>query len=417
MMRDHFTTARTEDWDTRLARYWAFQEKKKVDEEKYGRYRLMQTSEFYHGEPDGSNLDTGRAQGELSRLLDSDLNRPHDAGAGAIAYKLRSAVAMHRRARVGTEFHGFLQLPPEIRHIIYGFVLLKGIVIVPNNTRAIGPGTVKYWQSNDGECYLRYDGLVKDLKRMGRRQRRPLFLIQGVHRTVHAEALQVYFGGNKFIFPSGMFFRPSLFGTLVRIASSDVEVMERRYSRKFENGENNAPLVRDVSYAFDMRDCVTDDYENLYRDPTLKNNIDGQSVSPRGALQMLHDRKALELEIVWAERVDCIKWMTLDRLGLSFDECYCSIGCCRKVGWVLDRILYAGPPPGTEDTRENAYSILDWKARPPLVISVSGWKNDMEGKLIREKLGKLRESLESIEIRFRPDTDRQELVTDDRFLR
>lgn len=429
VVRDHFITARTEDWATQLEKYRALQEKRKVDEQRYGEYRWIHFGRSYHLDPDHSIVEPGREQresfsGMLSRLYDSDPDTPHDEGAGLIAYKLRSTVAMHRRRRVGTEFYGFLQLPSEIRNIIYGFLLLRGTVIVPNDTDSNGLGHVKYWQQHDGDTYARYEGLERALKALqnGKRERKPLGLIQGVSRAVHTEAIRVYFGGNKFILPVGSISRPSFFDSLVGIMSNNVQMMDRRFSRDSEAGKNNAMLVRDVSYAFDMRDSFTDDYENLYYNDSLRVAIDeatGETSPPQEALQMLHDQKTFDLDVVWAERIDCIKWMTLDRLALSFEECYCSSGCCRKVEWVLDRFLHTGLPPGTADTYQNAYSSVSWRTRPPLLIEVSGWKNQREKKMISEKLGKLRDLLESIEIRFGLNTNKQEpiLDADDHYIR
>ncbi|ROV93645.1 hypothetical protein VMCG_08108 [Cytospora schulzeri] len=427
VVREHFTTTRTEDWKTRLANYWDFQDKRKADEKKYGTYKWVQFGRFYHTYSE-RNVNLGQGPGEtfsgmLSRLLDAHPNSLHDAGAGLVAYKLRSTVAMHKRLRVGTEFHGFLQLPSEIRNLIYGYLLLKGTVLVPTDYEGSELGH-PCWRAYDGQTYDRYHGLERAIKalqipRGGSRKRNPLLgLIQGVSRAVHAEATGVYFGGNRFVVPTGPIRLPSFFVSLVGIASDDVQEMDRQFRRRFERGENNAPLVRDVSYAFHMRDHVTSDYANLCFNDSLRADIDEVRISPQEALRRLHDQRTFELEIVWAERVDCIKWMTLDRLQLSFDECYCSIGCCRKVEWVLDRFLNTGPPPGTVDNDENVYSMVDWKARPPLVIECTGWKNSGEARLIREKLGNLGESLGSIEIHFGLSIDVTEPMLDDgdRFL-
>lgn len=149
-----------------------------------------------------------------------------------------------------------------------------------------------------------------------------------------------------------------------------------------------------------MRDNMLPDIRNLYYDLNLKDSIDEGSIPPQQALQRLHDLKVMQLEIDWAERIDSIKRMTLDRLQLSFEECYCSIGCCRKVSWVLDRFLHEGPPPGTDE--RVIYSSFDWKVRPPLTIEVMGWRNDGEKTMISEKLGSLC-SPEKIEVCFIAD--------------
>lgn len=419
MIYDHFVTARTQDWETRLANYWASQRQAEVDEEKFGNYRWIQFSKVYCRNPD-LNMHPVQEHGEsfsgmLSRLLNSDPDSLHDAGAESVAYKLRSTVAMRRRLRIGTEFQGFLQLPSEIRNIVYGFLLPKGTYIVLNDPFFRND----FWRGFGGNTYERYHGLEESLRALqSRHKRETLGLLQGVSRVIHAEATGVFFGGNRFIFPFGECSRPSFFNTLVGIASNDVQVMERRFCSRSERGVNNAPLVRDVSYTFDMRDHVERDYINLYFNDTLRADINQARISSQDALRRLHDQKTYELEVAWAERIDCIKWMTLDRLQLSFEECYCSIGCCRKVEWVLDRFLHTGPLPGTADDDENVYSMLDWKARPPLVIECAGWKSDREAELIWEKLGKLGGSMGPVKVRLGLDiaTEEPELDADDRFV-
>lgn len=81
--------------------------------------------------------------------------------------------------------------------------------------------------------------------------------------------------------------------------------------------------------------------------------------------------------------------MTLDRLVLDFQECYCAMGCCRKVQWVVDRFLHEGPPPGTADTEDNAFSSIDWVSRPPLVVEVMGFVNDGEEARALKELERL----------------------------
>ncbi|ROW16037.1 hypothetical protein VPNG_02642 [Cytospora leucostoma] len=410
VVHEHFKHARTTDWMTRLADYRAFQGKKRADEERHGKYGWINFRESYR-----DNIEPGRASGESSpamflRLLHSNPNGPHDAGADIIAYKLRSTIAMHRQARLGTEFHGFMHLPPEIRNTVYSYLLLKGRVIVPNYVGTGKPGLLHHWGNHRGETYVRYQGLERQLSTLMAvdGKRKPLGLIQGVSRTVHAEATRMYFSSNRFVLPVGDFLLPSRFNYIDQIIGDDLEEMYTRYLRACENGTNNAPLVRDVSYAFDLRDYETNDYENLCYNDRIRDAVDDGSIVPGEAMRRLHDQKTFSLEVAWVERVDAIQSMSLNRLQLDFEECYCAMGCCRKVDWLLDRFLYTDTPPGTDDTPENAYSMVGWRTGPPQVIEVSGWKNDREEALIREKLGKMQSSSGSIEIRFRPHTNPEE---------
>lgn len=370
---DHyFATARTKDWDTRLKEYWALQD-----------YKLRDTE--YHGNDQRTEFSDSNPNIDLAADLDTLSQVPEQAEEENLrSHQLRSTVEICRRTR-RDEFHGFMDLPSEIRDMIYSYALHKGRVIIPNSgpfTRDLEP--VKYYKNDDGFYYMRYRGLEHELAAMenGRRAPRPLGLVQGVSRAVQDEAARIYFGRNHFIFPAGSFLRP----IWCNLRDGFERSTEDDFWRDARNHTNIAPLLRDVSYAFDMRDYPTDDFANLYRNFRIRDSIRSRAVSPGEALRALHDQKTLSLEIEWTERIDSIKRMTLDRLLLAFDECYCAVGCCRKVEWVLDRFLHEGPPPGTGDTADNAYSSIDWRERPPLVIEVIGLVNDWEKQMAQEKL-------------------------------
>lgn len=378
LVDQHFATARTKDWDTRLKEYWELNEYKIRDKEKYGGYRWIEFTP--------TNLNIAHA----IKPDTSSLYRPEKAkDKDPISYELRSTIHMCNGMR-HDEFHGFMNLPSEIRDMVYGYALHKGKVAVPNSSRAtrrLEP--VKYYLSDDGFGYSRYQGLEEELSAMEdvNRAPRPLGLVQGVSKAVHDEAARVYFGGNQFVFPAGEFLLPS-HCNLFHASPSAVWPAQRDGGDAADR-RNNAPLLRDVSYTFDMRDHPADDYSNLYRSYEIKLSIDKRTRSPGEAMQALHDQKAFSLEVDWAERVDSIKRMTLDRLVLDFEECYCAVGCCRRVGWVLDRFLHRGPPPGTQDTERNAYSSVDWVARPPLAVEVMGFVSDEEKAMGEGKLKKL----------------------------
>lgn len=364
----HFAIARTKDWNTRLGLYQAIRECRVRDLRKYGQYQWAASAD-HKVNPD-VKLDTFA------------LYRPEQAETKfSTSYRLRSTIEICRERRSG-EFHGFMCLPVEVRDFIYSHALCKGKVIVPNSRDVTGDvEPVKHYEGDDGYCYGRYRGLKQKLLEMNCNQCKssPLGLVQGVSRAVHDEAARIFFGRNQLIFPAGRFQRPTYCNLLDRINWSS----EADFSRDLENRTNNAPLLRDVSYTFDMRDHPGDDYANLHSNFDLIDRVSSSMISPRDALQILHDQKTFALEVDWVERIDCIKRMTLDRLVLDTHECYCAIGCCRKTEWVIDRFLHKGPPPGTTDTEDNAYCTLDWVSRPPLVIEVLGFVNGIELQKLR----------------------------------
>lgn len=280
----HFVKARTKDWDARLKEYWDPNEDEIRNNEKCRDYvqrsrtnNRSKEPEFYH---------------DIEASLFS-VSLPQGA-----EHQLRRTVEKCKQMR-GDEFYGFLHLPLEIRDMIYGFALRKGRVIVPNSKRGMrGPPTlVEHYESSSGYYYRRYAGVIQELSAMDHRRRTPapLGLVQGVSRSVHDEAARVYFGGNQFIFPAGQFMHPRYCNL-----RDDLETpFDQVFHRDIDNRTNNAPLLRDVSYTFDMRDNTTDDYSNLYRSPELKDSVDSRSISPVEALQWLHDEKKFYLEVDW----------------------------------------------------------------------------------------------------------------------
>ncbi|PSR94353.1 hypothetical protein BD289DRAFT_427739 [Coniella lustricola] len=303
-------------------------------------------------------------------------------------WDVKEALQKYRRDRIGSEFYGFMDLPPEIRRVIYEYVLVQGQVPVSVCTRT--QRCIDYWEHTSGRPYTRYQDLWYQSDNPWEfgfnpgghivchdhctwtKNERSMGLIKGVNRTVTMEAVPIYYGCNRFIFPVMSSIPPRCW-----LGGDEYS----RYHR----------LLRDVSYTFDMREFGHfDDHGNLYYDRRIKRSIDKGRLSRAEAMQLLHDQRTSELEIKWVERIDLIKQMVLRRLTLSFDEAYCRVGCCRKVDWLLDRFLYSGPLPGFDalDDR-HVYSSRGWSGGPPQVIEIMGWANKAEREMIEAKLKQL----------------------------
>lgn len=306
----YFANARTKDWDAKLKEYWDPNEDEVRNNEKCRDY--MQRDRTEHSSKDPGFYDD----------TDASMSLPQGA-----EHQLRRTIDTCKQLR-GQEFHGFLFLPSEIRDMIYGHALRKGRVIVPNLTRSMRDSRERLWhvESNGGYWYRRYAGLSEDIFTMNDRSLAPapLGLVQGVSRSVHAEATRIYFGGNQFIFPAGYFQRPTYCNLRHGIASmfNDLEItVDRAFFRDVGNHTNNALLLRDVSYTFDMRDNPTDDYSNLNTSYHIKDDVDSRSVTPLQALQWLHDEKKRSLEIDWAGK---------HNLLLLWFPIFCALECSRK---------------------------------------------------------------------------------------
>lgn len=412
LTKTSLSKARTQDWATRREAYWQWRGTKAADERRFGPYDWVQWGVTRHHFPERLLTEL-----LLSDQADGADDYEFDFPAREVAaYQLRSTIAMYRRRRVGSEFHGFADLPRELRDMIYAHILVRGRgrgrVLVPNSDESLTD-----WQDDGGCTYKRYRGMEEEIKSFRDRRRRrgwaPPYtsrrereqresppppppsttgLIHGVSRAVHQEATEIFFGCNQIILPAGPFAFPRYFGLRVDLAEFPTDFVEvRKYC-------NYAMLARDVSYTFDMRDHLVADRENLEEQVRVKDGVDDGSLPPLEAMQMLHDQKLFWLEVDWSERIDSIKEMKLDRLQLSFEECYCAVGCCRKVGWVLDRFVHHGPLPGV-DREDHVWSSVDWKHCPPMVVEIIGWANPKEKEMIQDKLSRL-PNPESFEVRF-----------------
>ncbi|KAI0174805.1 hypothetical protein BJ166DRAFT_587584 [Pestalotiopsis sp. NC0098] len=308
-----------------------------------------------------------------------------------------------RRHRIGTEFHGFLSLPREIRDMVYRHLVAPGM-------RIILFGGEKIIKNARGQEYDRYASLAEDLKPwmddsdvvLGGR---PFGLIQGVCKQIHLEATRVYLRENRFIFPAG------------------------DQGHRFWDGGHSFGLkqltaaMRDVSYAFDMRDSTVSDFQSL-SDQADGGNIDLIRPPPRERiLELLHFNKEDLLKNHWFDRIQYMKRMNLERLQLAFDEAYCGFGCCRMVEWLCkvlstpasnmmcvdepNRDYYVAQPyewGGVLDAEE-CYEIYEDEMLPevairaPRVIDIFGWRDDEEKLMIENRLKSL-ESIGTEQIRF-----------------
>jgi len=198
---------------------------------------------------------------------------------------LKAGPGKEKRRRIGQEFHGFMDLPLAIRYMIYELLLVKGKVFVP---RLEQEGCEDDYFEKDYERNLRYRYL--DLKNYSGR-RICTSLLYGVSKTVQAEAEIIFWGpGNQFIFPAGEFLAPAGF------SGCDPFWTELK-------------PAKDVSYAFDLRDCgymspcrirgdVREDVENY-----MPGSPDAfENMSQDELLAEIHNKRTRLLEDVWDKR-------------------------------------------------------------------------------------------------------------------
>ncbi|KAI1657335.1 hypothetical protein F4813DRAFT_361099 [Daldinia decipiens] len=329
-----FAEERTKDWATRLEEYWARQANKSTE------------------------------KGQIQHVHGDTLEH-------------------FRLARRDTqpEFHGFMHLSPEIRAMVYEYHLLKGTIFMPNTTpmRYGVNYDTKLTRDSRGRVYPRYKGLPNN---WGLRYGRSIGLICGVSHAIQAETMPIFYGRNRFVFPPGNIDFPMLCNH--ESLPSSIWVPNH---------------MRDISHTFDMRD---DTWTNFQRSHKLRFQLGGEEDGEDGGeegvaaefdsetyMRRFHDSAMNELLSSWDDRVTDVQNMNLNRLQISLEECYCSLGCCRLVNTVLDRLV-------------NAISAKPRNIRPK-VIEVYGWNNEAEKSVIREALETLSTDEAPVEVRFLGD--------------
>ncbi|KAI1141245.1 hypothetical protein F5Y05DRAFT_371833 [Hypoxylon sp. FL0543] len=274
-----------------------------------------------------------------------------------------------RRARIGSEFHYFLDLPREIRDMIYAYLLVHGSVFLRNYPHGVDDQMdadkltcfFTYRDYRNNKTYIRYRGIPQPWKGLSRPET-PIGLICGVSKEVQREAAAIYYGRNRFVYPYG--------------ACNIPAVCPGGSPKTFD-------LLRDVSLTFDKRHVCISPHSRMYEYGHRRDNID----NPRSYLRRRHRRYFSELKSKWGTMISRVKQLALDRLQLSFEECYCPMGCCRMVTLATSYIV-----PGNGATQ--------WNDHPPKTIEIVGWDDEYERQYIVEEFEKLRIGDAPVKLRF-----------------
>jgi hypothetical protein len=254
---------------------------------------------------------------------------------------------------MGKQFHYFMDLPLSLRYTIYEFLLIRGKIFVSNRIAQNIPSATApasracssrleqpVAMQTGGYQYAilpysrhTYTGLVRqryvDMEAYAIPE---TGILGGVSKAVQQEAERIFWSAkNLFVFPAGQFCFPAHYHSMSYFPFYD------HPKRKL--------LAKAVSYTFDMRDAGPfDPYSTRehYRLPHRQDSpIHFDSRSPMQKMQTLHDALEKQVERVWDDRCFLIiRYLQLDRLQLDFEECYCALGCCRKVEYVCNQLRY-----------------------------------------------------------------------------
>ncbi|KAK9415261.1 hypothetical protein SUNI508_02109 [Seiridium unicorne] len=325
--------ARTLDWKTRLVEYYRWLDQRSLDQ-----LRCVRDDFSCSAYPQVCEDDP---------LLLRDFK----------AWRRRETMASHRAKRIGTEFHGFMHLPAEIRTLVYEQALIKGKLAIPHIRSCINTGD-RFFTLTKGDVYTspfsrrvrpRYEGTSTELEKYLDEWPPQLGIIAGVSRLVHTEAIRVFLRENQFVFPRGVYDPLIWFGDT------------------YERAAVQSQWLRDVSFAFSHDDglfqpCIHAEYVTpSHRRLGLELQLPKYGEPPLTRLGYL--------EKIWALRIAEIKKFRLNRLQLSFDECFCPDTRHRRVAWVLGELM------------------RDWHDYQPKIIEISGWDDDEEKEFIGQMLG------------------------------
>lgn len=113
-VKEKYLERRLMDWNDCLSKYWAELPSIQVDLDRDREEEKRFHEKLRSGAYDDPSVD-------LPLLPDAE------------GIKYRRDMENQRIARRGHEFYGFLHLPPEVRMIIYDYLLVVGDVFVPNS--------------------------------------------------------------------------------------------------------------------------------------------------------------------------------------------------------------------------------------------------------------------------------------------
>ncbi|XXG96178.1 hypothetical protein Hte_002457 [Hypoxylon texense] len=284
----------------------------------------------------------------------------------------------YQKEQIGSEFQYFMSLPPEIRIMVYKCCLLKGTIFVPRNAfTSPVKYKVKYTMAGGRHPSARYKGVPTDWGALYEKKKH-IGLICGVSRQVQAEALPIFYGGNRFVFPYGYWVIPNIL--MIEPPPKQQQQQQQQQHQppvptSYEDCPKIGDCIRDLSIAFDARD------HDAYGRARLAGEgvVAAAATSKSSGFEAWREQHELQRSLVlhaWRRHLWHCQAMRLDRLRLCFGACYCPLlGCCRLVGAALDELARCGAAPRGR-----------WRHGPPRVVEVVGWKDEGERAAIEEAL-------------------------------
>ncbi|KAI1772220.1 hypothetical protein F4818DRAFT_444450 [Hypoxylon cercidicola] len=262
----------------------------------------------------------------------------------------------YHKEDIGAEFHCFMNLPPEIRIMIYKCCLIKGTIFMPRGAFTCRVQYKKKYTTDgrmDPVQAERYRGIPEDWGGLYA-AKKSIGLLCGVSRTVQAEALPIFYGQNRFVLPYGLWGIPGL----LELPGTSIPPYR-----------NIGGCMRDLGVGFDARDDAVASRSRAICPPDLTG--EGDAADKMAFWQACHELRRCRVVHAWRCHIWHFQAMELHRLQLCFRECYCPMGCCRLVRSVMAEL-------------EGAERLLPptWEPPFPKEVEVVGWWNEDEKELI-----------------------------------
>lgn len=222
----------------------------------------------------------------------------------------------------------FMDLPPEIRNMIY-----EELVVV---------GKVFYTPYNeDGTGYEDKDRLGQRCRDWGYFKKPELQLLR-VCKRIHTEAESLYLAKNLFVLPVN-WHRYNPVAKFEYCSGLSVDM-----GRRCLFSESGLRYIRNISFAVDQRISETPqlNLEWWTRWSAEYGPRPFVDMTERERLQVFHDKACIQTREDWTEMTSCLAYFssTMTYVEVDFTNAFCSVGVCRPISYgVTDWIERLNP--------------------------------------------------------------------------
>ena len=231
----------------------------------------------------------------------------------------------------------FFALPRSVRKRIYEYCLIVGEINPFPNGRE--------WKSATNTPVVK-----------------PAVALLLVHPWIEAEAKDILYGGNTWL----MLIQPDGF-------------------KEWSFWTCHGKQLRRVRTVFSQHDLITRDW--IQETP---NRSKGMAGSRRARTEQLHQACSMKLVIDWCVRLVWLMYSVLsdlECLDMELHQCYCPIGCCRLVDWIIRGMLILFVSQSAYPAPESAKIFRTLNA---IELKVTGFENEDEEERFKKAVAVIR---------------------------